>query len=145
MTEKKKIAFVVARYGTDVNGGGEVHCRMLAERLLPYYEVDVLTTTIKDWERRTDDYSPGTETLHGVTVRRFEAAPEKPEKFMSYKRKAKWARKIRHRLYRWGWLEKIASWCPQWTFRLSAETRFLRSYARFSDSHSKYILHTPHG
>lgn len=43
----KKIAFIIVRYGENINGGAEVHCQMLAERLLPYYEVEVLTTTIR--------------------------------------------------------------------------------------------------
>ena len=42
---KKKVAFVIIRYGAEVNGGAEAHCRMLAERLVPYYDVEVLTTT----------------------------------------------------------------------------------------------------
>lgn len=30
---KEKVAFVVVRYGKDINGGAEYHCQMLAERL----------------------------------------------------------------------------------------------------------------
>lgn len=44
---KKKVAFVIIRYGAEVNGGAEAHCRMLAERLVPYYDVEVLTTTVR--------------------------------------------------------------------------------------------------
>ena len=36
---KEKIAFVVVRYGLNINGGAEYHCQMLAERLTPDYEV----------------------------------------------------------------------------------------------------------
>ena len=44
---KKKVAFVIIRYGAEVNGGAEAQCRMLAERLVPYYDVEVLTTTVR--------------------------------------------------------------------------------------------------
>ncbi|HET9957267.1 MAG TPA: hypothetical protein VFQ61_22370, partial [Polyangiaceae bacterium] len=69
-----RVAFVVQRYGLEVNGGAELHCRELAERLArrpDVAEVRVLTTCAKrhvDWR---NDYSPGTERLGGVVVERF--------------------------------------------------------------------------
>ena len=48
---KDKIAFVVVRYGADINGGAEYHCRMLAERLVDDYDVEVLTTCVKDYKK----------------------------------------------------------------------------------------------
>ena len=41
---KEKVAITVTRYGKDINGGAELHCRMLAERLAPDYDVEILTT-----------------------------------------------------------------------------------------------------
>lgn len=55
---KKKIAFVIIRYGADVNGGAELHCRMLAERLVSYYDVEVLTSTIRIFGTRSGTTLP---------------------------------------------------------------------------------------
>ena len=52
-----KIAFVVQRYGLDINGGAELHCRYVAERLLKYAEVDVLTTCAQDYIRVAESLS----------------------------------------------------------------------------------------
>lgn len=41
---KDRIAFAVQRYGLEVNGGAEYHCRILAEHLSGRYEVDILTS-----------------------------------------------------------------------------------------------------
>ena len=46
--KKEKVAFVVVRYGKNINGGAEYHCQMLAERLVSDYDVEVLTTCVRD-------------------------------------------------------------------------------------------------
>ena len=72
----KKIAFIIVRYGENINGGAEVHCQMLAERLLPYYEVEVLTTTIRAFNHPDQDYTEGVSSWNGV--RSCALAPCKP-------------------------------------------------------------------
>ena len=74
---KEKIAFVVQRYGEEVIGGSESECRMYAERLTPYYDVEVITTCAIDHLTWRNDHAPGVSTLHGVTVRRFPVSRER--------------------------------------------------------------------
>ncbi|MBN2055193.1 glycosyltransferase family 4 protein [bacterium] len=66
-----KLAFVIQRYGLEVNGGAELHCRWLAERLAARHEVTVLTTCAREYVRWSNYYRPGAETINGVRVIRF--------------------------------------------------------------------------
>jgi glycosyltransferase involved in cell wall biosynthesis len=66
-----KLAFVVQRYGADIAGGSEMHCRQLAERLSTRHEITVLTTCARDYVTWANAYPPGTTTEGGVRVQRF--------------------------------------------------------------------------
>ena len=46
----KKIAIVVQRYGLEVNGGAELHARLLAEELNKSNLVEVFTTCALDYD-----------------------------------------------------------------------------------------------
>ena len=66
-----RLLFVVQRYGTEVAGGAEQHCRQFATRLASRgHDVGVLTTRAMetDW---ADAYPAGTTHLEGVTVHRL--------------------------------------------------------------------------
>jgi len=77
-----KIAFVVQRYGLDINGGAELHCRWVAEHMSRHWEVEVLTTRAHDYVTWADHYPVDTETINGLTVRRFPVpVPRDPELF----------------------------------------------------------------
>lgn len=67
----KKIAFIVQRYGLEVNGGAEYHCRILAERLTVLYEVDILTTCSLEYQKWSNHYPPGADVVNGLSVLRF--------------------------------------------------------------------------
>jgi len=66
-----KLAFVVQRYGADINGGAELHARYIAEHLTRHADVEVLTTCARDYLTWKNELPPGDETLNGVRVRRF--------------------------------------------------------------------------
>lgn len=68
---KEKIAFVVHRYGEEVNGGAELHCRMIAERIKDVYDVEVLTSCSKGINPWDNEYPEGEQELNGVIIRRF--------------------------------------------------------------------------
>lgn len=78
----KKVAFVVQRYGLEVNGGAELQCRLLAEKLTPFYDVEVITTKAIDYVTWKDEYTQDEEMINGVLVRRFSVdAPRNIDKF----------------------------------------------------------------
>ena len=64
-----KLALVFQRYGLDIVGGAEYHCRLVAEHLARHGSVTVLTTCASDYLTRANDYPAGEEVLNGVTAR----------------------------------------------------------------------------
>ena len=83
-----RIAFVVQRYGEKVNGGAELHCRQVAERLSKYFDVEVITTCAIDYISWKDEYPPGQEVLNGVTINRFAVdAPRNSGRFNRFSKR----------------------------------------------------------
>jgi glycosyltransferase involved in cell wall biosynthesis len=66
-----KLACVVQRYGADIAGGSEAHCREIAERLATRHDVTVLTTCARDYVTWANAVPAGEAAEHGVRVIRF--------------------------------------------------------------------------
>jgi len=77
-----KVAFVVQRYGLEISGGAELHCRWIAEHMQKYWEVEVLTTKALDYITWKNHYHQDEEVINGIRVRRFPVIrPRHPERF----------------------------------------------------------------
>jgi glycosyltransferase involved in cell wall biosynthesis len=73
-----KLLFVVQRYGPEVTGGSEAHCRAIAQRLAARHEVEVATSCAVDYVTWANALPPGTSRDGAVTVRRFPTARPRP-------------------------------------------------------------------
>ena len=77
-----RIAFVIQRYGLEINGGAELHCRYVAEHLARHMEVEVLTSCAQDYITWRNVYPSGVEKINGIVVRRFPVDQERnPDRF----------------------------------------------------------------
>ena len=77
-----KLAFVVQRYGMEINGGAELHCRWIAEHMMKHADVEVLTTRALDYITWENHYPGGEGVVNGVPVRRFSVTRTRyPERF----------------------------------------------------------------
>lgn len=106
-----KIAFIIQRYGTEILGGSEYHCRLIAERMASRHQVDVLTTCAREYTTWKNEYPEGTDRIKGVTVRRFPTT--RTRDLTSFNALSDWIFNYPHtREDEMRWLEEQGPWCP---------------------------------
>ena len=106
-----KLAFVIQRYGTEVLGGSEHLCRLVAERLSAQHDVEVLTTCARDYVTWKNESPEGQDRIRGVTVRRFANAQTRDiAEFNAY---SEWIYNNPHsHADEMEWLKQQGPWCP---------------------------------
>jgi glycosyltransferase involved in cell wall biosynthesis len=75
-SNKPKIAIIVQRYGQQINGGAEVHARMIAEKLIANYEVVVLTSRATDYHTWEPVLPLGSSFENNIEIIRFNHPPK---------------------------------------------------------------------
>lgn len=134
-----RIAFIVQRYGVEILGGSEYHCRLIAERMAGHHEVDVLTTCARDYITWANAYPAGVERINGVTVQRFASAHTRD--LEAFNRYSEWIFNSPHtRDDEMSWLQQQGPWCPVLLEHLARHARSYDALVFFTYLYAPTVL-----
>jgi glycosyltransferase involved in cell wall biosynthesis len=110
-----RILSVVQRYGDEVAGGAERHCRELATRLAARgHDVHVLTTCAVSYMDWADWYPAGTDIVDGVGVHRLPVVQPRDWRFFGpLDRRVVWGSKPVPRHLQLEWMRQQGPYVPQ--------------------------------
>ena len=139
VTTIMKIAFIVPRYGTEILGGPEYHCRLIAERLAERHQVEVLTTCARDHGTWQNEYPEGADRIRGVTVRRFPNA--RTRDIEAFTRYTEWICSNSHTAAdEMEWLRQQGPWCPSLVEYLQAHHAVYDALVFFTYRYAPTVL-----
>ena len=134
-----KIAFIVPRYGTEILGGPEYHCRLIAERLAERHQVEVITTCARDQATWRNEYVEGADRIRGVTVRRFPNA--RTRDLEAFSRYTEWICSNSHTADdEMDWLRQQGPWCPSLVEYLQAHHAIYDALVFFTYRYAPTVL-----
>jgi glycosyltransferase involved in cell wall biosynthesis len=134
-----KIAFVIQRYGTEVLGGAEHLCRLVAERLATEHDVEVLTTCARDYITWANEYPEGSDRIRGVTVRRF--ASSQTRDLAAFNKYSEWILSHPHsRADEMEWLKQQGPWCPSLLEHLRRQQQHYDVFVFFTYLYAPTVL-----
>jgi glycosyltransferase involved in cell wall biosynthesis len=121
-----RLLFVVQRYGREVAGGAELHCRQFATRLAARgHRVEVLTSCAVNYVDWANHYPPGTGELDGVTVHRLPVAQERDDRFFEpLNTRVVWGQRPVPLYLQRQWMQAQGPWIPElpaWLVRHAAD------------------------
>ncbi|WP_294185521.1 glycosyltransferase [uncultured Sphingobacterium sp.] len=128
----EKICFVVCQFGKEVNGGAEIHCKMLAERLSEYYDIDILTSKVINYNTFDKYYTNSQESINNINVLRFDCIKYDNSSYNFWWKKSKSSRKVRRTLFRFGLLKPLANIFPVWNLGIENEKNLLQNHGFYS-------------
>jgi glycosyltransferase involved in cell wall biosynthesis len=110
-----RVLFVVQRYGEEVAGGAERHCREFATRLAARgHNVEVMTTCAVGYMDWANHYPPGESHLDGVLVHRMPVAEERDWRFFGQlDRRVTWGTKPLPLHLQVEWMRRQGPYVPE--------------------------------
>jgi glycosyltransferase involved in cell wall biosynthesis len=116
-----RLLFVVQRYGPEIAGGAEQHCRAIAERMAARgHHVEVATTCAQSYLDWVDVFEPGSSVVNGVRVQRFPVAFARSQFFDRLNDRATTGRGVRTMLLQREWMRSQGPYAPdlpRWLLR----------------------------
>ncbi|WP_336830493.1 glycosyltransferase [Sphingobacterium multivorum] len=140
----EKICFVVCQYGKEVNGGAEIHCKMLAERLSHDYDIDVLTSKIINYNTFDEYYTEPKESINNINILRFDCIKYDNSVYNIWWKRSRWSRKVRRTLFRFGILKPLANFFPVWNLGIENERKLLESHGFYSPDMLSFLQKNQH-